>query len=76
MRKLILIFAIFSAMLVLCACGDGETVTDAPATDAPVTTDVPATDAPITDAPAATDEPADTAETTENTGFDLPMIPV
>lgn len=72
MKKITLTLALLCVAAVLAACGDGNTVTDAPATDAPVTTEAPLT----TEAPAVTDEPADTSDTAENTGFDLPMVPV
>lgn len=76
MKKTVLALAVLSAVLLLAACGDGSDVTDAPATDAPVTTEPSVTtDAAVTtEIPDATDEPAE--DTSENSGFDLPMVPV
>ena len=74
MKRMLLAIAMVLMLAVLTACGDGDTVTDAPVTtDAPITTEAPVT----TEIPSVTDAPAeDTSDTSENTGFDLPMVPV
>ncbi len=76
MKKILfLAVALLALMTVLSSCGDGGTVTDTPSTDAPAITDAPTT----TEVPAVTDVPSSdtTAEdTSEDAGFDLPMVPV
>jgi len=80
MKKLsltVLLCLIFALMLSACGGDGGEETTDPSTTDAP---DI--TDAPVTTDTSVTTE-ADTAagdstseDTTENEGFDLPIVPV